>query len=188
MVWSNENQRVVLTSQKPATSWCFDFARRSLRAAAIQASRIWSHPQVGPEPEARLQRSQDILIDVHFYFIALRNTYRHLEKVVSDPAFAHFRPALDDLNGRWFAHYGKGREAFEHIDQRLPGERHENRIAEIQSAGAKRKVNYGLTPEGLFKHSDLTWDITQARFNQIRQDVENFLRQIVDSCPVAPSG
>ncbi|MEQ1814669.1 MAG: hypothetical protein ABL860_09515, partial [Candidatus Nitrotoga sp.] len=109
--------------------------------------------------------------------------YRFLRKVVADPKFEHLCPELDKLNAKWFHHYGKGREAFEHIDQRLPGERHESNIVEIEEGGAKRKINYGLRlREGLFLHSDLRWDITKATFAQISGDVQAFLQQIVDSC------
>ena len=126
---------------------------------------------------------QDILVDVHFYFISLRNVYRFLRKIIADPAFESLRPELERLNEKWFQHYGKGREAFEHIDQRLPGEKHEANIVEIGEAGAKRKINYGLRlREGIFLHSDLKWDITTGTFRLISHDVQVLLQQIVGKC------
>jgi hypothetical protein len=176
-------QRVFFSSKRGATSHCFDFVGRSLRAAELQVNRIWDRLVVSGDTTVVTAAFQDILIDVHFYFISLRNVYRFLRKVVADPKFEHLRPELDKLNEKWFHHYGKGREAFEHIDQRLPGEKHESNIVEIQEAGAKRKIHYGLRlREGLFLHSDLRWDITQATFAQIRSDVQALLQQIVDNC------
>ncbi|MDP2693919.1 MAG: hypothetical protein Q8O58_03475 [Gallionella sp.] len=176
-------QRVFFSSERPATSHCFDFAIRSLRAAELQVNRIWNRPVVGGDPIIVKAAFEDILIDVHFYFISLRNIYRFLKKVIADPAFEQLRPELDRLNEKWFRHYGKGREAFEHIDQRLPGEKHEMNIVEIEEAGARRKINYGLRlREGLFLHSDLEWDITSGTFEAISHDVQALLQQIVGSC------
>ena len=178
-----KNQRVFFSSKRPATSHCFDFAIRSLRAAELQVNRIWDRPVVSGDPTVVSATFQDILIDVHFYFISLRNVYRFLQKVIADPAFAPLRPELDRLNEKWFQHYSKGRETFEHIDQRLPGEKHEANIVEIEEASARRKINYGLRlREGLFLHSDLKWDITTATFELISHDVQALLQQIVGSC------
>ena len=112
----NSNQRLFFGSKKPATSHCFDFSRRSLRAAEIQIERIWNRPGLHADHPQFVAAIHDALIDVHFYFIALRNVYRFLSKVVQDPVFAHLRPELQSLGERWFKHYAKGREAFEHID------------------------------------------------------------------------
>jgi hypothetical protein len=48
-----------------------------LRAASIQNVRIWTAPDFeGPLSEV-VRAQQDVLIDVHFYFVALRNVYRY---------------------------------------------------------------------------------------------------------------
>lgn len=96
----DEMLRVMAASRLGATVHCVDFAYRSLRAAEIQVGRIWNR---GPTPsqqdvEATKMFCQDILIDIHFYFISLRNLYRYLAKAVEDPAFYAFRPALAELN------------------------------------------------------------------------------------------
>lgn|GEM_PF-1841435 len=139
-----ESNRVFSASRNGATATCFNLARRSLRAAEIQVSRIWDRPVVQGDQQTLTAAAEDILIDVHFYFVALRNIYRFLEKVVSDEVFQELRPGLVELNEKWFKHYSLGREAFEHIDQRLPGQRHQNKITEIEEKGGKRKINYGL--------------------------------------------
>ena len=176
-------QRVFFSSKRGATSHCFDFVGRSLRAAELQLNRIWDRPVVSGDTTVVTAAFQDILIDVHFYFISLRNVYRFLKKIVADPKFKHLEPKLENLNKNWFKHYSKGREAFEHIDERLSGEKNESNIVEIEEGGAKRKINYGLRlREGLFLHSDLRWDITKATFAQISSDVQAFLQQIVDNC------
>lgn len=180
---SEEIQRVFFASKRGATSHCFDFAGRSLRAAELQINRIWDRAVVSGDTALVTAEFQDILIDVHFYFISLRNVYRFLQKVVADPKFEHLCPELDKLNEKWFRHYGKGREVFEHIDQRLPGEKHELNIVEIEECGEKRKINYGLRlREGLFLHSDSRWDISRTTFLKIRHDVQSLLQQIIDNC------
>ena len=185
---NDEMFKVMTASRSGATIHCVDFAYRSLRAAEIQVGRIWNRE---PKPsqqdvEATKRFYQDILIDIHFYFISLRNLYRYLAKAVEDPAFDAFRPELAELNDRWFLHYAKGREAFEHIDQRLPGEKHESRIVEIvDDDGGRRKIHYAFWPrKGLFAHSDGEWDITSAIFDRISVDVESLLSRMVESCAV----
>jgi len=179
---SDDSQRVCFTSKSAATAICFDLCLRSMRAAELQVQRIWDRPIVSGETKLVASAFEDILIDVHFYFVALRNIYRYLQKVVSDPAFSQCHDELDQLNVKWFQHYAKGREAFEHIDQRLPGQKHEANIAEINEGGAKRKINYGLRMrEGIFLHSDARWDITRATFKQIKHDVQTLLKRIMAS-------
>lgn len=182
-----DSQRIFFSSTRPATSHCFDFSRQSLRAAEIQVERIWKYSGQSADHRLFVAAMNDALIDVHFYFIALRNLYRFLHKVVQDPIFAHLAPDLCTLNDKWFNHYAKGREAFEHIDQRLPGEKHENRLVEITENGASRKVHYGLSMQrALFMHSDLTFDISRTTFQHLREDVVVFLAKVVESCPPNP--
>lgn len=166
-------------SRRVTTSITIDLPRRYLRAAEIQVTRIWD------DARQRLPTVyEDMLIDVHFYFVALRDIYRYLDKVVSDEVFQGLRPALDNLNEKWFKHYSDGRDVFEHIDQRLPGQSHENRIVGIEAWGGEKKINFGLSPrKGLFRHSDLEWDISKARYDRIKVDVEELLRLIVDAAP-----
>lgn len=178
---AEENEKVFLASQNGATAASFDLAMRSLRAGQIQINRIWDRPVVQGNYQIVAAAFEDILIDVHFYFIALRNTYRFLERVVADEKFNEFRPDLLELNDKWFKHYALGREAFEHIDQRLPGQKHESKIMETQEGGTRRKINYGLRlREGLFMHSDLKWDISKVTFDHISADARAFLNRIVE--------
>ncbi|MEQ1814148.1 MAG: hypothetical protein ABL860_06815, partial [Candidatus Nitrotoga sp.] len=65
-------QRVFNSSKRGATSHCFDFVNRSLRASEIQLNRIWDRPVVSGDTMVVTAAFQDILIDVHFYFISLR--------------------------------------------------------------------------------------------------------------------
>lgn len=178
-----DKQRVFFSSKRPATSQCFDFAHRSLRAAEIQIERIWNSPVVTGSREVVEDAFHDILIDIHFYLIALRNLYRFLAKVVEDPAFEQFKSDVDRLNDAWFKHYAKGREAFEHIDQRLPGEKHEGQLEEVTDGGAPRKINYGLSlHKGVFQHSNLSFDISREAFGRLKGEVEAVLLKMLNSC------
>jgi len=122
------------------------------------------------------------LIDIHFYFVALRNLYRYLNKIISDPVYLHLEADLEILNDKWFRHYSKGREAFEHIDQKFPGEKHEDKIVEIEEKGARRKVHYGLSMKnGMFTHSDESWDISKKSFEVFKDNVAQLIQKIVES-------
>ncbi|MFZ3017771.1 MAG: hypothetical protein WA056_04840 [Gallionella sp.] len=179
---SDDSQQVFFSSKRSATSHCYDLAKRSLLAADLEINRVWSGHPAPTDYAEKAQRFQLILIDLHFFFISIRNLYRYLEKIVLDPTYAHLRPELDRLNDKWFRHYSSGREAFEHIDQRLPGEKHENKIVEIEENGARRKIHYGLyLSRGIFAHSDLEWDISLSAFNQLKNEVNIFLQSVVQS-------
>lgn len=186
---NDEMLKVMTASCSGATIHCVDFACRYLRASEIQVGRIWNREPTRSQQDVEAMKKfyQDILIDIHFYFISLRNLYRFLAKAVEDPAFDDaFRTELAELNDHWFLHYAKGREAFEHIDQRLPGEKHESRIVEVvDDNGGRRKIHYAFWPKkGLFAHSDGEWDITSATFDQISADVKSLLSRMVESCAV----
>jgi hypothetical protein len=101
---------------------------------------------------------------------------------MSDPAYSHLKADLEILNNKWFRHYSKGREAFEHIDQKFPGEKHEDKIVEIEEKGARRKVHYGLSmKDGVFTHSDESWDISKKSFAEFKDSVAQLIQKIVES-------
>lgn len=180
-MFSEDSQRVMIKSKKPATSICYDLAIRALLSAEIQIERIWSIEiyKVTAEKHNVLPQ-QLVLMDLHFYFISLRNIYRYLAKIVEDQAFENLKSDLAVLNDRWFKHYSSAREAFEHIDQRLPKEIHENRIVEVTENEASRKIHYGLyITRAVFAHSDKEWDISEDTYLQIKNDVQAFLDKLV---------
>ena len=77
-----DQDRAFFSSKRAATPRCFDFVRRALRAAEIQIDRIWTRPVVTGSHEIVRAAIQDVLIDFHFYFIALRNLYRSLDQIL----------------------------------------------------------------------------------------------------------
>lgn len=179
---SDDSRRVFFSSKGPATSHFYDLAKRSLLAAELQIGRVWGRRPMSIDYAEQAQAFQLILIDLHFFFISIRNLYRYLEKVVADPTYAHLKPQLDLLNAQWFKHYSSGREAFEHIDQRLPGEKYENKIIEIEVSGARRKIHFGLDlSKGIFAHSDREWDISLTTSAKLKSDVDMFLIAIVQA-------
>ena len=173
-------QNVFFAAERPASSHCFSLAKRSLLEIEMQINRIWEPAvEAGDNP----QLPYDVkLIEIHFYFIAIRNLYRYLNKIISDPVYSDLEEQLEVLNETWFKHYSKGREAFEHIDQRFPGEKHDEKIVEIEENGARRKVHYGLSMKrGTFTHSDESLDITKDTFLKFKEDVARMIQNIVDS-------
>lgn len=186
---SDDSQRVFFSSKRPATSHCYDFAKRSLLASKLQLGRVWEKRPVPTDYAEKAHAYHLILIDLHFFFISIRNLYRYLEKIVADPTYAHLKPQLDNLNDKWFKHYSLGREAFEHIDQRLPGEQHEHKIVEIEENGARRKIHYGLyLSKGIFAHSKHEWDISIPTFEKLKNDVDVFLHAVVRASKCAQHG
>jgi hypothetical protein len=183
---SDDSQRVFFSSKRPATSHCYDLAKRSLLAADLEINRVWSARPTSSDHAEKARQFQLILIDLHFFFISLRNLYRYLEKIVVDPTYTHLKPRLNRLNDQWFRHYSSGREAFEHIDQRLPGEKQENKIVEIEENGGRRKIHYGLyLSKGIFAHSDLEWDISLPTFAKLSSDVTTFFHAIIQASSTA---
>lgn len=177
-----DQQHVFLASQLPATSHCYFFTLRSLRAAELQVQRIWA--RVDSASESSDDFFQDILIEVHFYFVALRNIHRFLSKVVEDPAFQHVQPAFTRINNDWLLHYSKGREAFEHIDQRLPGQKQEHQLKATSDSNGTRKVHYDLSlRKRTFTHSNLTFDISKEAFDRLKAEVVSILSAVRSGRP-----
>jgi hypothetical protein len=144
-------------------------------------ARIWQGPTERPSTLIAMQEAnEEKLIELHFYFVSIRNIYRFLAKAINDEALSEFSEDLDTLNSKWLAHNSKAREAFEHIDQRLPGEKHEEKIAQI----GNRKVHYGIRwKEAEFYHSDLLWDISQSTYEEFHRDIGNFLKNLEEKFP-----
>ena len=103
---SKDSQRVFFASTYGSTY--FDLTHRYLHAAEGQITRIWNGRGISADPQRVESDFQEILIEVHFYFVALRDVYRCLAKVVSDEVFQGLRPDVDNLWVKWFKHYNKG--------------------------------------------------------------------------------
>ena len=175
--------RRFFSSKRAASPHCFNSSRRAFRAVEIQIDRIWTRPVVTGSHEIVRAAIQDILIDVHFDFFALGTCIGTLERVVADPAFAQFKTDVNRLNDLWFKYNAKEREEFEHIDPRLPSEKHENRTEEVSEGGAAGKIQYGLSMRnGIFKHSNLSFDISRASFDLIKREIDALFVKIVGSC------
>ena len=94
--------------------------------------------------------------------------------------FKELRPDLDTLNEQWCRHYSAGRDVFEHIDQRLPGQKHEDQIVAIEEQVREKKTNFRIIrSKGLFLHSNQEWDISRVQFELMQADVEGFLSRFV---------
>ena len=113
---SKDRQRLFSASTHASTY--FDLAHRYLHAAERQITRIWNL-RISDDPQRVEADFQEMLIEVHFYFVALRDVYRCLAKVVSVEVFQGLRPEVDNLWVKWFKHYNQGRNMFEHLDERL---------------------------------------------------------------------
>ncbi|MDB9753022.1 hypothetical protein OAB29_02635 [Oceanospirillaceae bacterium] len=159
------------------TNTCLSLAQRSLKAAELQMERVWSPPNIKPNCTSEMiEANEHKLIEIHFYFVAMRNIHRFLDKTIKgDSIFESYKLHFEELNEKWFKHNSKGREAFEHIDQRLPGEKHENKLVEI----GNRKIHYGIRwSAGEFAHSNLVWDISVITFGTFKTEISSFIEEL----------
>lgn len=182
-MFSEDESAVMFASRNSSTSTCFGLAQRSLKAAEIQINRVWDVTVIQPNQQLSMKYRQELnevaLIELHFFFVSMRNIYRYLHRVIKDPTFTDLAAELEVLNNAFFKHYSSGRVAFEHIDQRLQGQPNEKMIVETEENGARRKILYSLRwREGLFLHSDQQWDISREKFASMKEDVEVLISHV----------
>jgi len=174
------SMKIMSKSTIPASSFFYDLLMRNIFAAELQLSRIWEEKPKPLDIDEAIKNHKGRLIDIHFYFIALRNIYRYLEKLSMDPIFKQLDTEVKSLNEKWFDHYKTARDSFEHFDERLPDQKKEAKIIEVEENGAKRKIHFGIKKEGFFTQSNEEWDIRLKTFNLIKKDVENIIQKMKD--------
>ena len=165
---SENTQKVWIASPKAAEF--FDLARRYLDAAELQNDRIWAHalPVEDGDPQLAKTAFEEIVIEVHLYFVVLNDVYRFLEQITAEEIFQELHPRLAGLNESWFKHYNKGRNLFEHLEERL------------RRPHRGTRITFGLRMgSGKFLHSDDEWDISKSAFDSLKVDVEHFMDSIV---------
>lgn len=98
-----------------------------------------------------------------------------LQILVGQPEFLDAKKVFDGYR-KEFDHYVAGRNSFEHFHDRLPGQREEHRVKEVQpdpNAGAHR-IYSGLS-KGLYVHSNTSWDISPCSL----ESLERFIAEVL---------
>jgi hypothetical protein len=78
-----------------------------------------------------------------------------------------------------FDHYVAGRNSFEHYHDRLPGRPDEAKVKEIrpdQKAGPRRV--YSGFENGMYVHSDRSWDISRASLQFLERIIDEVLASV----------
>lgn len=178
-----------------AARFAYERLQLHLEAAGVQMLRIEEairRSQYGPpEPSSGASkietrdyirqgavRMRPVLSDVHFYFVAWGGCRNMLETLVGQPEMLAAKKVFDGYR-KEFEHYVAGRNSFEHYDDRLPGQRDEDRVREIQpdpNAGSHRV--YSGFRDGKYVHSDMAWDISRNSLALLERIVEEVVRVV----------
>jgi hypothetical protein len=152
-------------------------------ADAIRASHSTvPEPKTGaPLAESReyirdgVRRMRPVLSDVHLYFVSWGNCRNMLQLLTGQPEFLEAKKVFDGYR-KHFDHYVAGRNSFEHLHERLPGQKNEDRVKEIRDdprTGARRV--YAGFHDGKYIHSDQSWDISSDGLKLLDQAVHESL-------------
>ena len=128
---------------------------------------------------AHLRRIEPLLYETHFYFIAWHNCREMLNALTSAPELVEARRAFYKSIAV-FDSYSSGRHCFEHFNERLPGNKHE---AKVVAVGENRVKKYLSFHDGVFEHSDESWDITPKSLELLQgfiAEVLNLVHKQVD--------
>jgi hypothetical protein len=175
-----------------AASFAYDRLEVHREAARAQMSRIESAIQRsrpdGPEPEGGasqveireyvrrgVEHMRPVLYEVHFYFVAWGNCRNMLAILTGQPELLEAKKIFD-RHRKDFDHYVAGRNSFEHYHDRLPGRSEEARVKEIRpdpKAGPHRI--YSGFKNGMYVHSDGSWDISRASLKLLEDIVDESL-------------
>jgi len=178
-----------------AASFVYERLQLHLEAAGVQKLRIEEairRSQSGPpEPSSGASkietrdyirqgavRMRHVLSDVHFYFVAWGGCRNMLETLVGQPEMLAAKRVFDGYR-KEFEHYVAGRNSFEHYHDRLPGQRDEDRVREIQpdpNAGSHRV--YSGFRDGKYVHSDMALDISRNSLALLERIVEEVVRVV----------
>ena len=164
-------------SEKVTTSIAIDLARRYLRAAGIQVARIWDRPVVDARQRPLPHVYEDMLIDVHFYFVAWVNC-RNMMKVFSAlPEYSNAGKYLRSVS-KHFDDYAEARNTFEHFHDRLPAGKKYEKVVEVQEPGGEPHRCFGGFKDGSYVFSNRSWDISPASLKLLESFVTKFLGRI----------
>jgi hypothetical protein len=116
-------------------------------------------------------RMQPVLAEVHFYFVCWSGCRNMLQILVGQPEFLEAKKVFDGYRQE-FEHYVAGRNSFEHFHDRLPGQREEHRVKEVQPdpRTGPHRIFAGFSA-GKYVHSNLEWDISPASLGRLEKYV-----------------
>ena len=189
---THEEKIFFVATKGDAASFAYNRLTLHRTAARRQVARIGEALAASrsPEPEPGAGATQEemraymregmiwvqtVLSEVHFYFVSWLGCRNMLRVLVGQPEFLEAKKIFDGYQAQ-FEHYVNGRATFDHFDERLPGRPQESRVREIQpdpNAGPHR-IYSGLS-EGMYVHSDKSWDISPRSLELLEQSIAHVL-------------
>jgi len=118
--------------------------------------------------------NEKLLAEVHLYFISLDNIKDMINVITSEKNLIFIKKDIGDIN-KILEHYSKGRNTFEHFDDRIPGgKRHKDAkdVVDIES-GNTRKILGGLKGD-IYKFEDQEWSLSASNFQEIINGLNKF--------------
>ena len=196
--WASMTHReklLFVVANGDAASFAYDRLEVHRHAARAQLSRIEIAIQESkpsePEPLAGasqvemreyvrrgIDHMRSVLYEVHFYFVAWDNCRNMLEVLTGQPEMLEAKKIFD-RHRRQFEHYVAARNSFEHYHDRLPGRPDKARVKEIQpdpKAGPHRI--YSGFKNGMYVHSNSSWDISRASLSLLEEIVDEILATV----------
>jgi len=117
------------------------------------------------------RRMRPVFSEVHFYFVSWSGCRNMLQILVGQPEFLEAKKVFDGYR-KEYDHYVAGRNSFEHFHDRLPGQREQYRVKEIQpdpNAGPRRV--YSGFSKGMYVHSNMKWDISPRSLELLERSI-----------------
>lgn len=189
---TNEEKLFFVATNGNAVSFAYNRLDLHLTAAKRQMVRIGeaiaASKSLTPEPVAGAtreemrayvregrQRMQPVLSEVHFYFASWAGCRNMLQILVGQPEFLEAKKIFDGYRNN-FDHYVAGRNTFEHFHDRLPGQRDEDRVKEVQpDPNAGPRCIYSGFSKGMYVHSSRMWDISPHSLELLEQSISHVL-------------
>jgi hypothetical protein len=150
----------------------------------ILAGEWLKEPDISQSDAARLWFhfggfiNKKILAEAHLYFIAIDNVKDMINIILSEHKFPHLKKEFGNLN-KIFEHFTHGRNTFEHFDDRIPGGKKHEKVAEKKSspeAGAKRTL--GGVINNTYVFGDKEWSLSESQFQEIANGINTFEQSV----------
>lgn len=122
--------------------------------------------------------NKKILAETHLYFIAIDNVKDMVNIILSEQKFLHLKKEFGNLN-KVFEHFTHGRNTFEHFDDRIPGGKNHEKVAETKSspeAGSKRTL--GGIVKNTYIFGDKEWPLSESQFQEIASGINAFEQSV----------
>lgn len=124
-----------------------------------EASQLWG--------KVMITSNQQILAEVHLWFIALDNTLDMIKVILKEEALKHLYPELGDLINKTLHQYTEGRHTFEHYDERIPEGKYHHKVKTRTAEGGNPRTVLGGIKNGAYIFGDQDWALGHDAFQEV---------------------